>query len=83
MEVDVVNDLVRNTAVVLQDVEVLGTGDFGDLLCNGLFEYIVSFAFICNSAYTQEWFSLCGGASPQGPPGLTPAGKIKNPQVYI
>lgn len=74
MEVDVVNDLVRNTAVVLQDVEVLGTGDFGDLLCNGLFEYIVSFAFICNSAYTQvcseyidDGFSPVGEHHPKVP----------------
>lgn len=35
-----VNDLVRNAAVVLQDVKVLSTGNLGDLLCDGLFERI-------------------------------------------
>jgi hypothetical protein len=31
-----VNDLVRNAAVVLQDIEVLGATGLGDLLCDGL-----------------------------------------------
>lgn len=35
-----VNDLVCNTAVVLQDVEVLGAADLGDLLGHGLFKNI-------------------------------------------
>lgn len=32
-----VNNLVGNTAVVLQDVIILCAGDLGDLLRNGLF----------------------------------------------
>lgn len=36
VEVNMVNDLVRNASIVLQDVEVPGTAGFGDLLRNGL-----------------------------------------------
>jgi hypothetical protein len=38
VEVDVVNDLVGNSTVVLQDVEVLGAASLGDLLCHRLHE---------------------------------------------
>jgi hypothetical protein len=34
----VVNDLVRNTSVVLEDVEIGGAAGESDLLCDGLYE---------------------------------------------
>lgn len=40
-----VNDLVRNAAVVLQDIEVHGTGSLGNLLRDGL-DRVVS-SFVC------------------------------------
>ena len=33
-----INNLVRYATVVLEDIEVLGASDLGDLLCDGLFD---------------------------------------------
>ena len=33
-----VNNLVRNPAIVLQDIEISGTTSLGNLLCNGLYK---------------------------------------------
>jgi hypothetical protein len=31
-----INELMRSTTIVLQDIEVIGTGCYGDFLCDGL-----------------------------------------------
>lgn len=46
-ETYMVNDLVGNTAVVLQDIKVLRTRDLGDFLCNGLFRAYVLVSSTC------------------------------------
>lgn len=46
-ETYMVNNLVGNTAVVLQDVKVLRTRDLGDFLCDGLFGAFMSVSSIC------------------------------------
>jgi hypothetical protein len=33
----VINKLMRSTTIVLQDIEVFGTGCYGDFLCDGLY----------------------------------------------
>jgi hypothetical protein len=33
-----VNNLMRNPAIVLQDIEISGTTSLGNLLCNGLYK---------------------------------------------
>jgi hypothetical protein len=33
-----VNNLVRNPAIILQDIEISGTTSLGNLLCNGLYK---------------------------------------------
>lgn len=35
-----INNLVRYATIVLEDIEVLGAGDLGDLLCDGLFDLL-------------------------------------------
>lgn len=40
-ETHMVNDLVRNAAIVLQDIEILGAAGLGNLLRDGLWAYIL------------------------------------------
>jgi hypothetical protein len=35
MEMNMINELMRSTTIVLQDIEVIGTGCYGDFLCDG------------------------------------------------
>ena len=46
-ETYMVNDLVGNTAIVLQDVKVLRTRDLGDFLCDGLFRAYMLVSSTC------------------------------------
>lgn len=34
---DMINDLMRSTTIILQDIKVIGTSCYGDFLCDGLY----------------------------------------------